>query len=32
LDDVFISLVGGNEIERQQQDRKDLKNDAVTRI
>lgn len=32
LDDVFISLVGGNEIERQQQDRKDLKNDAGTRI
>ena len=32
LDDVFISLVGGNEIERQQQDRKDLKNDAVTSI
>jgi ABC-2 type transport system ATP-binding protein len=32
LDDVFVSLVGTNEVERQEQYRKDLKNDAITWI
>lgn len=30
LDDVFISLVGSNDLERQEQYRKDIKNDAIT--
>lgn len=30
LDDVFVSLVGSNEVEKQAQNRKDLKNDAIT--
>jgi ABC-2 type transport system ATP-binding protein len=30
LDDVFISLVGSNDVERQEQYRKDIKNDAIT--
>jgi ABC-2 type transport system ATP-binding protein len=29
LDDVFVSLVGTNEVERQERYRKDLKNDAI---
>jgi ABC-2 type transport system ATP-binding protein len=30
LDDVFVSLVGSNEVEKQEQNRKDLKNDPIT--
>lgn len=30
LDDVFVSLVGSNEVEKHEQNRKDLKNDAIT--
>ena len=30
LDDVFVSLVGRNEVEKQEQNRKDLKNDPIT--